>query len=135
MILIVRDSEIKSNIGLGYIRVFVDGDKENLSPENIILLTKKEFKYLCRIAPIETLKNEILLSAIELARLRILTNSTKEVYTATNLKTGEVIKENNKTKISMRLTSRKGQYNDCKKIGENGERYIRDWKVERRIEV
>ena len=31
------------------------------------------------------------------------------------------------------ITRRAAQYKDCKKIGENGERYIRDWVVTREI--
>lgn len=133
---LVKDSDIYSCIMFGGnkgVRVFIDGNKDNLSPENIVLLTVKEYKYLTKIAPLKELKGDALLAAIELARLRIAKNKVEEVYIAKNLKTGEVRKASTKCKISKKITKRLGQYADCKKIGENGERYIRDWVVTRHV--
>ena len=133
MILLVKNSDIESSYCKGFIKVFIDGDKSNLELNNIILLTKQEYKYLGKIADISTLKGETLLAAIELARLRIARNSIDEVYVARNKKTGEVLTSNCHTAISLKLTKRNNQYRDCKSIGENGERFIRDWVVTREI--
>lgn len=130
---IVKDSKIESIYGKGYIRVFVDGDKNNLDLDNIILLTKAEHKALSRFVPIKSTHGELLLAAIELAKLRVEKMNVKEVYTAINQKTGQVIKADSHTKISRKLTRRDSQYKDCKSIGENGERYIRDWVVTREV--
>ena len=133
----VNDALIQSGFKFlydtGMKRVFIDGNKNNLKEENIILLTSKEYQYLCNIGNISNMKDDVLLSCIELAKLRLATNDIEEVYVAKNLKTGQVIKENNKTLISKRLTKRHSQYDDCKSIGENGERFIRDWIVTREI--
>lgn len=133
MSLLVKDSGIESSYCKGFIKVFIDGDKDNLEISNIILLTKQEYKYLSKIADISTLKGDALLTAIELARFRIAKNSIEEVYVAKNKKTGKVLTSNCHTGISFKLTKRKGQYRDCKSIGENGERFIRDWVVTREI--
>lgn len=133
MFSIAKDTGIESIYGKGYIRVFIDGNKNNLDPENIVLLTKAEHKALSRIAEIKSTSGQLLLASIELAKLRVAQNNIKEIYAATNLKTGQVIKADSHTKISNRLTKRNGQYKDCKTIGENGERYIRDWVVTRHI--
>lgn len=133
LVSIVKDSKLESIYGKGYIRVFVDGDKNNLDLDNIILLTKAEHKALSRFVSIKSTHGELLLAAIELAKLRVAKMNVKEVYTATNQKTGQVIKANSHTKISRKLTKRSSQYKDCKTIGENGERYIRDWVVTREV--
>lgn len=131
---ICKNSAIESIYGKGYVRVFIDADKDNLDPNNIILLSKKEHKALSKIIPIKSTCGELLLASIELAKLRVAKMNVKEVYIATNKKTGQVIKANSHTKISRKLTRRDGQYKDCKKIGKNGERYIRDWVVTREVE-
>lgn len=133
MILLVKNSDIESSYCKGFIKVFIDGDKSNLELSNIILLTKQEYKYLSKIADISTLKGETLLAALELARFRIARNSIDEVYVARNKKIGAVLTSNCHTRISLKLTKRNNQYRDCKTIGENGERYIRDWVVTREI--
>ncbi|MCW6702106.1 hypothetical protein NH288_08395 [Anaerococcus sp. NML200537] len=133
LLLIVKDSKIESIYGKGYIRVFVDGDKNNLDLDNIILLTKAEHKALSRFVSIKSTHGELLLAAIELAKLRVAKMDVKEVYIATNQKTGQVIKADSHTKISKKLTKRNGQYKDCRSIGENGERYIREWVVTRKV--
>lgn len=129
----LQKNGIASSYGLGYIRVFVDRDKENLSPENIVMLTKREFKCLSKIDRKNEMTGDLLLAAIELARLRARKGTVNEVYIATNKRTGEVIEAKNHTTMSLKLTKRAGQYKDCKSIGEHGERYIRDWIVTRKI--
>lgn len=130
---LVKDSDIETSYSKKFIRVFIDGNKNNLEPDNIILLTREEHKYMSRILGEEKVTGDNLLAAIELARLNIAKNSIKEVYIARNLKTGQVKKARNKTEISLMITRRAAQYKDCKKIGEDGERYIRDWVVTREI--
>lgn len=129
----LQKNDIASSYGLGYIRVFIDKDKENLSPENIVMLTKREFKCLSKIDKKNEMTGDLLLAAIELARLRARKGMVNEVYIATNKRTGEVIEAKNHTTMSLKLTKRAGQYKDCKSIGEHGERYIRDWVVTRKI--
>lgn len=129
----LQKNGIASSYGLGYIRVFIDRDRENLSPENIVMLTKREFKCLSKIDKKNEMTGDLLLAAIELARLRARKGLVNEVYIATNKRTGEVIEANNHTAMSLKLTKRAGQYKDCKSIGEHGERYIRDWVVIRKI--
>lgn len=133
MLSLVKNSDIESSYCKGFIKVFIDGDKSNLELSNIILLTKQEYKYLSKITDISSLKGDAVLTAIELARFRIAKNSIDEVYVARNKKTGKVLTSNCHTGISFKLTKRGGQYRDCKSIGENGERYIRDWIVTREI--
>lgn len=130
---IVKDTELETPYGDGNIRVFIDGDKNNLEPNNIVVLSTKEHKYLLKMVDLNETTGDTLLAAIQLARFKVAKNSVKELYTATNIKTGEVIKSNYKTVISEKITNRRGQYDDCKKIGKNGERYMRDWIVERKI--
>lgn len=132
---IAKDAGIGSIYGKGYIRVFVDGDKNNFDLDNIILLTKAEHKALSKIVEIKLTSGQLLLAAIELAKLRVAQINVKEIYIATNLKTGQVIKADSHTKISRELTKRNSQYKDCKKIGKNGERYIRDWVVTREVVI
>lgn len=129
----LQKNGIASSYGLGYIRVFIDRDRENLSPENIVMLTKREFKCLSKIDKKNEMIGDLLLAAIELARLRARKGMVNEVYIATNKRTGEVIEAKNHTTMSLKLTKRAGQYKDCKSIGEHGERYIRDWVVTRKI--
>lgn len=129
----LQKNGIASSYGLGYIRVFIDRDRENLSPENIVMLTKREFKCLSKIDKKNEMTGDLLLAAIELARLRARKGMVNEVYIATNKRTGEVIEAKNHTTMSLKLTKRAGQYKDCKSIGEHGERYIRDWVVTRKI--
>lgn len=129
----LQKNGIASSYGLGYIRVFIDRDRENLSPENIVMLTKREFKCLSKIDKKNEMTGDLLLAAIELARLRARKGMVNEVYIATNKRTGEVIEAKNHTTMSLKLTKRAGQYKDCKSIGEHGERYIRDWVVIRKI--
>lgn len=129
----LKENGFKYLYDSGKTRVFIDGNKNNLREDNIVLLTPKEYEYLCNIDNITNMKNEILLSSIELAKLKVAKNSIQEMYIASNLNTGEVIKARNKSKISLMITRRHSQYEDCKKIGEKGERYIRDWVVTREI--
>lgn len=131
--LLLKDSDIETCYSKKFIRAFIDGNKSNFEPENIILLTREEHKYMSRILRGEKVTGDNLLAAIELARLNIAKNSIEEVYIARNLKTGRVIKAKNKTEISLMITKRAAQYKDCKKIGEDGEKYIRDWVVTREI--
>lgn len=133
LLLIVKNSDIETSYSKGYIRVFIDGNKNNFNPNNIIMLTKKEHKYLRRIANVSTLRGEELLATIELVKLNIAINGIDDIYIAKNKKTGEVIKSEYHTEISKKITNRFGQYKDCKSIGENGERYIRDWVITREI--
>lgn len=129
---ILKESNIKTNYGLSMIRVFKDGNKNNLSPNNIILVNQKEFDYLVHLLPIEDLKNDVLDTALKLVRLRIIKNNIKEVYKAYNIKTKETVTAPNKSKLSIKMFKNANYINEAKKINENTFK-ISNWIITRNI--
>lgn len=129
---ILKKSNIKTNHKLGLIRVFRDGDKNNLSPDNIILLSKKEFSYLNRLLPINELKNDLLDTSLSLIRLKIIKNDIKEIYTAYNIKTKETIIAPNKTNLSLKLFKNRNYINEAEKINANTFK-LSNWIITRNI--
>lgn len=129
---ILKELNINTVCGLNMIRIFKDGDKNNLSLNNIDFVSQKEYGYLIRLLPIEDLKNDILDTALKLVRLKIIKNNIKEIYKAYNIKTKETVIAPNKTKLSIKLFKNGNYINEAKKINKNTFK-ISDWIITRDI--
>lgn len=129
---ILKESNIRTSYGLSMIRIFKDGNKKNLSYNNIILVNQKEFNYLMKLLPIKELKNDLLDTALKLIRLKIIKNDIKEIWKAYNIKTKETVIAPNKTKLSLKLFKNGNYINKAEKINENTFK-ITNWIITRNI--
>lgn len=129
---ILKESNIRTSYGLSMIRIFKDGNKKNLSYNNIILVNQKEFNYLIKLLPIKELKNDLLDTALKLIRLKIIKNDIKEIWKAYNIKTKETVIAPNKTKLSLKLFKNGNYINKSEKISENTFK-ITNWIITRNI--
>lgn len=129
---ILKESNIRTSYGLSMIRIFKDGNKKNLSYNNIILVNQKEFNYLIKLLPIKELKNNLLDTALKLIRLKIIKNDIKEIWKAYNIKTKETVIAPNKTKLSLKLFKNGNYINKAEKISKNTFK-ITNWIITRNI--
>lgn len=129
---ILKESNIRTSYGLSMIRIFKDGNKKNLSYNNIILVNQKEFNYLIKLLPIKELKNDLLDTALKLIRLKIIKNDIKEIWKAYNIKTKETVIAPNKTKLSLKLFKNGNYINKAEKISENNFK-ITNWIITKNI--
>lgn len=110
-------------------RLFVDGDRNNLDINNIMLIDGKLYRSIVRMdrTP-ETAK-----AIIDLARFNKELKNYEVTYVARNLKKSQVVKSNTRTGIALKIGYERGAYAKRKTIGENGGKIIGDWEVTREV--
>lgn len=95
IVYMLKDSNVKSLLGEGKIRFYIDGNKENKSLENIVLLSKKEYQYVKHILKEDIPSKDLTFTILKLAKLKEVKNKYDIFYEITNTVTGEILKANN----------------------------------------
>lgn len=110
-------------------RLFVDGDRNNLDINNLMLIDNKLHRSIIRMDRTAETAGAI----IDLVKFNQALRSHDMTYIATNLKNGEVVKSKTKTGISLKIGYERNAYCKRKTIGENGGKIIGDWEVTREV--
>lgn len=110
-------------------RLFVDGDRDNLDINNIMLIDNKLHRSIIRMDRTAETAGVI----IDLAKLNQELRNHDVTYIARNLENGQVVKSNTRTGIALKIGYEQGAYGKRKTIGENGGKIIGDWEVTREV--
>lgn len=115
--------ELKQFIGSGMSRKFIDGDKDNTDPENIVLISKDVYRKIRNYELINgKLTGQPLITFIELAKMKICIEEINEnfYYKAINRNSGEVVTDTKVYRLLDRLELPGTSYRRARFIGENG---------------